>query len=52
MCVCVCVCVCVRVCVFIYYNTIWLSLSHLVGLWQTKCGIIWSVLKIYARIII
>ena len=24
------------------YNNIWLSLSHLVALWQTKCSIIWE----------
>ena len=41
-----CVCVCV------YYNGIWLSLSLLVGLWQTKCGIIWRVLNICDRAII
>ena len=37
---------------YIYYNSIWLSLSYLVGLWQTKCGIIWKVLNICDRAII
>ena len=31
--------------IYIYYSSVWLSLSHLVGLWQTKCGIIWRVLN-------
>ena len=37
--------------IYIYFNSIWLSLSPL-GLWQTKCGIIWRALNIYDRAII
>ena len=37
--------------IYIYYNSIWVSLSHL-GWWQTKCSIIWSVLNICDRAII
>ena len=32
-----------------YYNSIWLSLSHLVDLWQTKCSIIRRALNICDR---
>ena len=38
MCVCVCVCE--------YRMCLWLSLSHLVGFYQTEWGIIWRVLNI------
>ena len=38
--------------IYIYYSSIWYSLSHLVGLWQTKCTMIWRVLNIYGRPII
>ncbi len=30
----------------------WLSLNHFVGLWRTKCNIIWRVLNICDRAII
>ena len=40
------------ICIYIYNNSVWLLISHLVGLWQTKCDIIWRVLNIYDRVII
>ena len=35
-----------------YDNSVYLSQSHSVGLWQTKLGMIWRVLNICNRDII